>query len=89
MIPLEKDPLCKEEAQEADISTKIILTSMNKKNREKNKETGYKRSYPISFQVLLMKWIHDESIMNWLIIKIVIHPYKGKMSWYKTTHASS
>ena len=62
---------------------------MHKKNREKNKETEYKRNDAISFQVLLIDWIDDEPIMNWLIITIVIHPYKGKLSWWKTTHASS
>ena len=38
---------------------RIILTSMHKENREKNKENEYKRSDPISFQVLFIKWIDD------------------------------
>ena len=61
---------------------------MHKENREKNKETKYNRSDPISFQVLLIKWI-DVEPMTWLIITTVILPCKGKLSWWKTTHASS
>ena len=40
-------------------SHKIILTSMYRENREKNKETEYKRIDPIYVQVLLIKWIDD------------------------------
>ena len=32
---------------------------MHKENREKNKETEYKRSDPVYFQVLLIRWIGD------------------------------
>ena len=55
---------------------------MHKENREKNKETKYKRSDPMNNRIL-NQWL------DWLIITIVIHPYKGKLSWFKTTHASS
>ena len=57
---------------------------MHKENKEKNKETDYKRSDPISFQILLIKWIEDL-----MIITIVIHAYKGILSCNKTTHAIS
>ena len=81
MVPLEKDPWCKEEAHQVDLATKIILTSMHKEYREKNKGTEYKRNDPMN-NLLLNQWLY------WFIITIVIHPYKGKLSWWKTTHAS-
>ena len=54
---------------------------MHKENREKNNENEYKRSDPIS-----SKYYRSNELM---IITIVINPYKGKLSWWKTTHVIS
>ena len=56
---VEIDSWCKEEAHEVDLAINIFLRSMHKENKEKNKETEYKRSDPIYLQVLLFKWIND------------------------------
>ena len=57
---VEKEPWWKEEGHEVDLATNIILTSMQKENREKNKETEYKRSDPMN-NWLLNQWL------DWLL----------------------
>ena len=68
---VEIEPWCKEEAQEVDLATKIILTSMHKETREKNKEIEYKIIDPVN-------WLLNQ-LLDWLT-KYFIEYYNSNTS---------